>query len=276
MKSSIPHLQFLYTLTNLIIKAGGILLVLLVSVFLLQPAAPAHAQVLNIESLRMDADTTRSWAGNLTFGFSASKQDKQTIQLNNRATLIHFGKTHSYLMLTSINLVTIDDELVNNGYFHLRGTLWYHRRWSPEIFTQFQYSEDWGLKRRTLFGGGIRHNTIRKSGFTAGITTGLMYEHEIWSPEDFPRIMYDRIKSTTSLLTRGQLSPTTNLYIVGYYQAEPQKFLSPRLTANVELRFQVSRIVRFSAQFTTTYDYNPPPGVQSWIYTVRNNFSVLF
>lgn len=255
------------------LKTSVLLLLFLLALLL---PAPGHAQVLNIESLRMDADTTRSWAGNFTFGFSAARQDKQTIQLNNRGALIHLGQTHSYLMLTSINLVTIDDELVNNGYFHLRSTLWHRKRWSPEIFTQLQYSEDWGLKRRTLFGGGIRHNTIRNPGFTAGVTTGLMYEHEIWNPEDFPRITYDRIKSTTSLLTRGQLSPTTNLYIVGYYQAEPQKFLSPRLTANVELRFQVSRIVRFSAQFTTTYDYNPPPGVESWIYTVGNNFSVVF
>lgn len=252
-------------------KSGLLLLLLLAAGTL-----TAAAQVLNIESLRMEADTTKSWAGSLNFGFSASKQDSETIQLSNSATLIHLGQTHSYMMLTSINLLTIDDELSNNGHIHLRGTLWHRQNWSPEIFTQLQYSQDWGLRRRALFGGGIRHNTIQQTGFTAGITTGLMYEHEVWRPEESPRIEYNRIKSTTSLLTRGKLSPTTSLYIVGYYQAEPQRFISPRLTGNVELRFQVSRLVRFSAQFTTTYDYNPPPDVQSWVYSVRNNFSIVF
>ncbi|MCC5932625.1 MAG: DUF481 domain-containing protein [Candidatus Cyclonatronum sp.] len=252
------------------------LLVLLLLIFIIPQPVSVHAQVLNIESLRMEADTSKSWAGNLSFGFSASKQDSETIQLNSSATLIHFGKVHSHLMLTNLNLLTIDDELVNNGYVHLRGTYWYRRTWSPEIFTQLQYSEDWGLRRRALLGGGMRHNTVQTNSFTAGITSGLMYEHEVWRPEEAPRVEYNRLKSTTSLLMRGKLTPTTNLYIVGYYQAEPQRFGSPRLTADAELRFQISRLIRFSAQFSTTYDYNPPPDVVSWIYSFRNSFSFVF
>ncbi|AXJ02069.1 Protein of unknown function, DUF481 [Cyclonatronum proteinivorum] len=237
---------------------------------------PASAQVLNIESLRMDADTSKTWAGSLTFGFSASKNDSETIQLSNDATLVHLGQTHSYLLLSSLNLISIDDELVNNGHIHLRGTLGYRQRWSPELFTQLQYSRDWGLKRRALLGGGIRHNTFQKEHFRAGITTGLMFEHEVWHPEEAPRAEYNRLKSTTSLLTRGKLTESTSLYIVGYYQAEPERFLSPRLTANVELRFTVSRYVRFNAQFSTTYDYNPVPDVESWIYSFRNSFTIVF
>jgi len=236
----------------------------------------AEAQVLNVESHRAEADTARAWSGSLQFGFSATKRKSQTIQLNNRSSARYFGDQHSYMFITNLNLLRIDEETISNGYAHLRSTLYYANNWSPEAFTQFQYSQDWGLRRRYLAGAGIRYDFIQSDDFTAGITTGAMYEHEVWRAEDGPRQQFDRLKSTNSLLMRGNLSPTTTLFVVGYYQGEPTNFFTPRLTGDIELRFRITRLIQFGAQFSTTYDYAPALEVVSWIYSFRNNIVVSF
>lgn len=241
--------------------------------FILFPAL-APAQVLNVESYRGQADTTKAWSGDLSFGFSASKQKTSSLQLNNRTNLRYVSPRHSYLMITNLNVLRIDEELVSNGYIHLRGTFLREQRWSPELFTQYQYSQSRGLKRRNLLGAVMRYDMIQRDEFSAALTTGGMYEHEVWNSDEVPRQQFDRFKSTSSLLMRGQLSANTELYVVGYYQATPNDFLNPRLTADVQLRFRISRIVTFGAQFNTTYDYAPPLQTESWIYTFRNTVSL--
>ncbi len=248
-------------------------LILFSALFLFLPGMVA-AQVLNVETYRTEADTIRTWTGSLSFGLTAAKQKSETIQLNNRTHAAYFGKRNAYLMLTNLNVLRIDDEVVSNGYAHLRTTFSNESRWSPEIFTQFQYSQDWGLRRRYLAGAAIRYDFITSDEFSAGLTTGGMYEHEVWKAEDGPRQVFDRFKSTSSLLMRGNISRDVQLNVVGYYQAEPTSFFTPRLTGDIELRFRISRFVQFGAQFTTTYDYAPPIEIVNWIYSFRNNIVI--
>lgn len=266
----VPHFEFRALFSLRFPFAGLSVLALL----LLFSVSETNAQVLNVESYRSEADTAGSWSGSLQFGFSAAKQKSETIQLNNRSSASYFGSRDTYLFITNLNLLRIDDELISNGYVHLRSTFFYQSRWSPEAFTQYQYSQDWGLRRRNLLGGGIRYDFVESDDFTAGFTTGGMYEHEVWRAEDGPRQQFDRFKSTSSLLMRGNLSSNTTLYVVGYYQAEPTDFLNPRLTGNIDLRFRITRIVQFAAQFSTTYDYAPALEVPSWIYSFQNSIVI--
>lgn len=242
--------------------------------FFMMMASPVGAQVLNVESYRSHTDTTTAWSGNLSFGFSASKQKTNSLQLNNRSNLRYVSRRHSYLMISNLSVLRVEEELASSGYIHLRSTFMRRQRWSPEAFTQYQYSQDRGLKRRNLIGGVMRYELIRRQDFNAGITAGGMYEHEVWNSDEGPRQQFDRFKTTSSLLMRGQLYENTELYVVGYYQAPPGDVLNPRLTADIRLRFRISRVVSIGADFNTTYDYAPPLQTESWIYTFRNTISL--
>ncbi|MCH8567332.1 MAG: DUF481 domain-containing protein [Balneolales bacterium] len=245
-------------------------------IFLLFPtiSADVQAQVLNIESYRKASDTTKSWAGALTFGFTASKQKTQSLQLNNRTNAAYFGESHLYMLITNLSVLQVDDNLESNGYVHLRNMLFYNNTLSPELFTQLQYSQNWGLKRRFLVGAALRYNFISTDSFTSAVTSGFMYENELWQGEEAPRQLFNQIKSTTSLLMRGNITETTSLVLAGYYQTLPGDILNPRLTGDIELRFRISENIQFGAQFVTTYDYAPPIDVVSWIYSFRNNITI--
>lgn len=260
--------RLIYSLKLRLVQSAVLLLL-----FCLMPVF-ASAQVLNVESYRSAVDTSKSWSGNLSFGFQASKQKTSSLQLNNRSNIRYVSDLHSYLMITNLNVLRIDDELVSNGYAHLRGTFFEPRRWSPEAFTQLQYSQDRGLKRRSLIGAVMHYQLIENKDFDAAFTTGGMYEYEVWNNDEVPRQQFDRFKSTSSLLMRGRLSSNTQLYVVGYYQATPGDFTNPRLTTDIQLQFRISRLVTVGAQFNTTYDYAPPLQTESWIYTFRNTVSL--
>ncbi len=238
--------------------------------------SPANAQVLNIEKYRTDTDSANVWSGSLSFGLDLTRQKNEVLQIRNESNLAYYSKNNVYMMINNFNLVKIGDELANDGYFHIRATFNRQSRWSPEAFSQYQYSENWGLRRRVLLGGGVLYDFIRSDHFSAGVMTGAMYEHEVWKASDSPRRQYDRLKSTTSILMRGRPAENIGLVLTGYYQAEPETFLEPRLTGDIQVQFNISRLVTFSVQFSTTYDHRPAPGVTDLIYSLKNNVIISF
>lgn len=232
------------------------------------------AQVLNVEKFRMDADTSNVWAGNLTFGFDVTKRSKQTLQLNNQSDLVYLSRNHSFLLINDIRLISVGDNISNEGYTHFRTTFLRKQKFAPELFTQYQYSQDWGLSERILLGGTLRYMIYSSDNFSASVTTGAMYEYERWAPEEAANVTNRIIKSTNSANVRGKITPTVSLLLMAYYQAPFDDFTRPRLTGDINLQFAISRILRFSAGFNVVHDANPVEGVESWTYEFKNRLII--
>ncbi|REL38383.1 DUF481 domain-containing protein [Rhodohalobacter sp. SW132] len=249
------------------------------SVFFLVSVSVLQAQVLNVESFRTqaDADTTAAWNGETVFDVSLSKFNEQVFKLGNETNAAYFTGKHRYLFLTSVELINVDgSSVISNGYFHLRGTFVEQRRFSPEIFTQFQYNENLGLKERFLAGGSVRYRFLNRDDIRGSVVTGLMYEHEKWGTQEQPNIVNEYIKSTSNVAIRGQLSETTQLLMIGYYQARPDQFLKPRVTSENQLNMRISRHLTYRVRFTLTYDTEPVIDIPNLTYTLRNGLIISF
>ncbi len=242
-------------------------------------AGTAHAQVLNVESFRTqaDIDTVASWNGETVFDVSLSKFNEQVFKLGNETNAAYFTGKHRYLFLTSVELINVDgSSVISNGYFHLRGTFNEQSTLSPEVFTQFQYNENLGLKERFLAGASVRYRFLNRTDIRGSVVTGLMYEHEKWGTEEQPNIVNEYIKSTSNLAIRGQLSETTQLLMIGYYQARPDQFLKPRVTSENQLNMRISRHLTYRVRFTLTYDTEPVIDIPNLTYTLRNGLIISF
>ncbi|TVR35912.1 MAG: hypothetical protein EA390_01145, partial [Balneolaceae bacterium] len=91
---------------------------LLITIFLLTESV--YAQVLNVERVRSDSDTT-GWVGELGFDFSLNKYNDRVIKTGGQANAAYFSDLHQYLLITQLDLVNVDgNSLVSNGYIHLR------------------------------------------------------------------------------------------------------------------------------------------------------------
>ncbi len=222
----------------------------------------------------MDADTSNVWAGNLSLGFDITKRSKQTLQLNNESDLVYLSRVHAFMLINDFTVVKVGESISNEGYIHFRTTFYRKKIFAPELFTQYQYSQDWGLSERILFGGTFRYMVHSSDTFSASVTSGTMYEYERWAPENAANITKKVIKSTSSANIRGEITPTLTLLLMGYYQASFSDFLRPRLIGDLNLQFTISRYLKFSAGFNIVHDAKPVKGVQSWTYELKNKLII--
>ncbi len=234
------------------------------------------SQVLNVERVRADADTT-GWTGELGADFSLNKYNDQIIKVGGQANAAYFSEKHGYLLLSNIDLVNVDgNSLVSNGYIHLRSTLFRKQSLSPELFVQYQYNNNMGLQNRALTGMGVRYTFLSRPNLRGHVSTGFMYEFEEWGLSDNNTIKNEYIKSTSNLVVRGQLNPQTSLTMIGYYQARPDRFFKPRATSENQLNIRMSRSITFRVSFTMTYDVEPVIDVPNLTYELKNGIVLSF
>lgn len=242
-------------------------------------ASGATAQVLNVESFRTEADidTMAVWAGETAFDVTLSKFNEQVFKLGNETNASYFTGRHRYLFLTSVELVNVDgSSVISNGYFHLRGTFNETNTFSPELFSQFQYNDNLGLKQRFLAGGSIRYRFLQTPAIRGSFVTGAMFEYEQWGLSDQSEVENNLLKSTSNIAIRGQLTETTQLLVIGYYQARPDQFFKPRITSENQLNMKISNHLTYRVKFTLTYDTQPIIDTPKLIYTLRNGLIISF
>lgn len=235
-----------------------------------------QAQVLNVEKYRHDSDTSKVWAGNLSLGFEVSQRNKQSIELNNESDLIYFSPLHSYLFLTNFKILKVEDKILSDGYVHLRSSFFRKNRIHPELFTQYQYSLTWGLRGRYLVGGAGRIRLYQADRFLATLTSGAMYEYELWEPNAEISVQTEYLKLTNALMLRGKITPQISIVTMGYYQARPVSFFRPRITSDINVIFTISDSFRISTGFELTHDYKPAPGIEATIYKLENKLIFSF
>lgn len=248
----------------------------IVLLFIFIFSTPLSAQVLNVEKIRADADTT-GWTGELAFDASLNKFNDRVIKLGGEANASFFSSRHVYLLLSNLDLVNVDGaSLVSNGYIHSRATFLRKEKLSPELFVQYQYNENLGLKNRGLAGGGIRFTLLSRPGLRGHFSTGLMSEYEEWGLSDNQSAENTFLKSTNNLVIRGRLSPQASLSLIGYYQARPGHFFKPRVTSENRLNIRISEQLSFQLSFALTYDFEPVIDIPNLTYELQNGLVYSF
>ena len=266
-------------MTNSNMKIAKLLLVPFLLLILSVPDT-VKSQVINVERHRVQIDTVKIWTGGLGFGLSVSQNKNQVIRFNNSADLAYIARDHDFLLLGRNNFLRVEGEnVMNDGHVHLRSVFFRDHTYAPELFLQAQYNLDWGLKRRALAGSNIRVRLHQEESFSAFVSTGFMFENEIWendSNEGIKRKENNFIKSTTSVNIRGRLTESIDLAAISYYQARPDSFFKPRFTSDWQVRFRISEKLRFNLQFVSTFDSDPPLDSTEFIYNINNVLEVRF
>lgn len=228
------------------------------------------AQVLNVEKVRAEADTT-GWTGELGFDLSLSKFKDQVLKMGGEANAAHFFTNYSLLFLSNIDLINVDGaSLISNGSLHTRSTFLRKKKLSPELFVQYQYNNNLGLMNRALAGGGLKYTFLSNPNLYGHFSTGFMFEYEEWKLADNTIAETRLLKNTSNIVLRGRLNPQTSLLIIGYYQARPDLFFHPRITSENQLNISINERLTFSVDFTLSYDTAPFTDVPRLTYELKN------
>ena len=245
-----------------------------ISLFIISPAL--HAQLLNVESVRVNSDSA-GWNGSLEFDLSLNRYNEDVFEFTNASNLSYFSKRHAYMLLNKLKFVNLNgNSLISSGYIHLRSTFSRKEKLSPELFLQYQYNNNLGLNNRALAGAGIKYRFYRSDNWQASISTALMGEYEEWQLNDQASIENEFLKSTSNISLRGKISETARFKLIGYYQARPDKFFKARSILESGLQMDLSKRVAVSINFVASYDAAPIIDIPNLTYELSNGFLIRF
>jgi hypothetical protein len=238
--------------------------------------ADASAQILNVERARSGADST-GWGGEIGLDLTIEKYNDRVTTAENESALFYTSRNHNYILLSSLEFVDVDgSSIINSGYVHARSTFRSKKRFSPEIFLQYQYNNNLGLTNRRLAGTGIRYRFLSTERLSGTFSTGMMAENEEWDPEEGENIENTFIKSTSNLALRGSVSENASLLLIGYYQARPDAFFEPRATLESQLGVKLSKHITLAVSFVMTNDASPIIDIPKVTYELENSLIFSF
>lgn len=214
-----------------------------------------QAQVLNIESARMQSDTT-GWMGNANAGFASGQAVDHTLGINLGAHLQYKTKKDLWLILGSYNFFRAGGKkFSDDSYIHLR----YNRklnkwlRW--EIFFQAQNNLITQMRARILIGTGPRFKICSTKVFRFYAATLCMYEREKENTRPF--IIHNDLRSSSYVSFT--IVPISNVEIISttFYQPLFKKISDYRILNQSTLRIKANKHFSLSINWDYLHDRFP-------------------
>lgn len=253
------------------IRAG-----LLTLLFILLPCTGGRAQIVNIEDKRKTLDSL-GWFGQFDLNGSLTKNNNTVLTVGGALRLDRLGKKGNVLFLSDYRLVQVSGKNATNaGFGHARYGWEPKDGWRWEVFTQVQYNERLRLKNRFLTGTGIRRRLLRDGKSRAYLGVLYMYEYDEMTDSE---IVYRDHRLSNYLTIRAQLSPSVSLASTSYYQPRLPDFTVPRISSVANLAISFSNSLRFTTNFSLTYDERVNqdfPEVPATVFNWENGLRVVF
>jgi hypothetical protein len=230
------------------------------------------AQIINTERLRLNT-REEGWAGRISFNLNLIKNTRQITQIGLNGGVEYVKKRHRFLTLSNLLQNRVgDDNLVNNGFQHLR----YNFELSPwlisEAFSQVQFNVIQKIRVRALNGGGLRFRVVETDTFSFFLGTTYMFEYEELK-DSLSTINRDH-RQSSYLSFNYRFNDVFRVEHITYFQPKWLDFGDFRLSSETRLSFQVTEKLAFSISYDFLYDTRPPEDLPTTFYTIRNSLII--
>lgn len=233
----------------------------------------ANAQLVNIESRRMQTDSVR-FVLNADFSFNHTNNDGIKVnQIDGAITTQLKSKDLKkiYLLLGSYKLIDAQNKNLQNSWF-LHGRFNY--KFTPvlrlEAFVQGQYNQLLVVQQRNLVGLGLRAKWIDTENFTG--YAGNSYLYEIEYSDEAGTTEYNHRNSTYLSLSYFPKSKRFSVANTVYYQPLYKDFSDYRVLEQFRLDIPLSSWFKVFALFNYYLDSKTPLNTRE--YTSNFNFGV--
>lgn len=231
---------------------------LLLSLFF--PGFAFTQTIINAERLINKADSS-IYA--LALSYNGTQGNSVTTQLSLSPAIILMRKKNDYKLFGGYSLLSTSGKgILNSGFIHLRHNLKLTERIKTFEFYQIQFNDVLLLKKRTVYGAGLRYALIQKDSLSMDFGLGLMREIESLDetallPEENALEKSYRITSVNSF--RWHINKQLMLNNVIYYQPKINDFKDFRLLNEFNLIVSLMEHFQLMTMLTLRYD-NEPPG----------------
>lgn len=221
------------------------------------PGSKTAAQIVNIESSRMQSDTV-GWMGRLGTDVSFTQNTDKIFQADLEAHLQYKTKNDQglWLILGNFGLLKINSErFVSDGLAHLR----YNRkinewlRW--EFFGQYQNNYITQIDARTLAGTGPRFKLIKIKTFRLYAASLFMFERE--KERTNPTIIHNDLRNSSYLSFTWLPKENLELISTTYFQPLLKKFSDYRVLNQVSFNLKATPHFGLSVKWNYLHDRFP-------------------
>ncbi|MEL7250381.1 MAG: DUF481 domain-containing protein [Bacteroidota bacterium] len=215
--------------------------------------APLLAQIVNIEDKRSDRDTTGTF-WQVDFGGNCTENTRSVVTLSGALRLDILRVKRQWLLLGNYNLVRSDqDQVLNDGFGHLRYGQELGGAWSWEAFAQLQYNRRLLIDQRALLGTGPRFQVQDREKLDLAIGLLVMYEYNELGDEPDLLFRHD-YRISTYLTAQMKLTDDVTLASTSYYQPLVDRLGESRLSSVNALNVRLGQHLSFGTSFAITYD----------------------
>lgn len=246
--------------------------ILILALFLIFSAA--HSQIVNIESQRLQSDTT-GWLGSFGAGFKLDKNKVTVLNLSTTGQIEYKAPKSLYLFLVNYELLHGGSQtLQNNLFFHLRYNYKVNNLLRWEAFTQMQNNNLVGIKNRWLMGTGPRFKISKTKKLALYAATLAMYEDEKVLPE--PVVHHQQLRSSSYATMTWRPVEKSEIVSTVFYQPLFRNFSDARLLHELKLTFNFTKNFAFNTIWSFQYNTRPPLDVPKSIYSLQNGIEYKF
>lgn len=232
------------------------------------------AQIVNIESQRIESDTT-GWLGSFGSNFLFEKNAIEVLNINLAAHIQYKTKKSLYLFLGNYNLLKGSGQtLSDNIFYHLRYNYKINKWLRWEVFTQLQQNNVTGIDLRLLTGTGPRFKLSGTKTIAIYTGTAAMYEYE--KEQTVPLVYHRNVRSSSYISLT--YKPVANAEIIGtvFYQplyANPGDY---RVLNEISAKFKIVKHFSFTAGWHYLYDSKPAASTPDLNYSISNGIEYDF
>jgi Protein of unknown function, DUF481 len=225
-------------------------------------ATALRAQIVNIESARMQSDTT-GWKGSASVGFTMTQNTSKVYDFTSGAHIQYKNRKNLYLLLGNTELLKNNQSsLINNSFIHFRYNHKFtsHMRW--EWFAQLQNNAVTGIEFRFLAGTGPRFKLSESAKFRSYLGLSAMYEYERDKAAVLgePSIHHRDARGNVYYSLSWKPDTGTELISTFFFQPLFTDISDFRVLEQMSLRIKPGKhfVARFDLQYL--FDQQPAPG----------------
>ncbi|WP_066220503.1 DUF481 domain-containing protein [Formosa haliotis] len=233
------------------------------------------AQILNVENLRVDSDTT-GFSGGAELNINFIKNTRNIFTLNTSLFAQYQNKKHLYLLIGNVDFKTIDEEdIINKGTFHLR----YNYETGPvlilEAFIQAHSDAISNIDERHLVGAGPRFRLVDKPKKKLFLGTLLMYEYEKERGDITPRYHND-VRFSGYLTFDYHFLSILSFKTTTFYQPVVNELNDYRLNTYNTFSVEIIKNLQLNISYILQFDTRPVEGIPTTQFQLLNGISYTF
>lgn len=231
-------------------------------------------QVVNIESARMQSDTT-GLMGEINSNFSLTKNNNEVFSVDLNTHLQYKSKKDLYLFIASYGfLKAAASDLINNTFLHFRYNRKLNKSLRWEAFIQLQKNAVNKIDIRFLIGTGPRFKIVDKKSMKLYLASLVMHEYQKDKTE--PVVTQRDIRSSSYISIT--LKPLTNLEIASttFYQPLINSIADYRVLNQAGIKIKAGQHFGLSLYWNYLFDSRPVPGIPKVNYNLSSGLGYEF